>query len=164
MIHELTHHWTAYIGRDYPIQWPLELDPVQLAFEDHTVHYALSGETAVKEWQSLLPSGGVTVRLGSSFRPFTVSVFHQLRCLDVVRDAMVEYRANGMAPSAKARHCLNYLRQMTLCRANTRLENVRDSSEYRHKVTVSEVTYTCRDWSAVIEAAEDNWKTYVAAK
>ena len=134
-----------------------------MSFEDHTVHYALAGDVADKEWAALLPSGGVVVHLGPANRPFTVSMFHQLRCLDTVRRALAVYKENGTEASAPARHCLNYLRQMTLCRANTRLENVRDSSRYRHKVTVAETTYTCRDWNAVVDAAEENWSEYEAS-
>ena len=58
-----------------------------------------------------------------------------------------------------ARHCMNYLRQMILCRADTRLEPVR--SPIGHARTMSEVTHVCQDWSTVYEAAEENQREYM---
>ena len=147
--------YSAYIGRDYPSEWPLQLDTVQMSFEDHTVHYALAGDVADKEWAALLPSGGVVVHLGPANRPFTVSMFHQLRCLDTVRRALAVYKENGTEASAPARHCLNYLRQMIMCRANTRLERATGLYGAVHNV-ISEQDHICQDWRVVYNAVKQN--------
>ena len=152
----------AYLGRDFPREWPLEVGTVQMSFDADSVHYGVFSDTAAQEWRSLLPSGGAVVRLGPDMQPYTVSMFHQLRCLDVIREGIVAYHTGDTnGPSAiLTKHCMNYMRQMILCRSSTRLENIRDISTRRHRVTNSGITYTCRDWNAVLEAAEENWSRF----
>lgn len=51
------------------------------------------------------------------------------------------------------RHCLNYLRQMILCRGDTLLEMVQDPVSSRvDKFGV----YQCRDWAVVYDTAAHN--------
>ena len=156
---------TAYEGNDYPREWSLPpLETVRIAYED-SVHYAVDTPRGRAEWNSTLPSGGATVRLGPRGREFTVSLFHELRCLDVIRDALVgiltdadgDARPDGAG--TLARHCMNYVRQMVQCRADLRLESIR--VPVGAKKAVSDVSHTCRDWSAVHAAAEENYATFV---
>ncbi|KZV85735.1 hypothetical protein EXIGLDRAFT_775275 [Exidia glandulosa HHB12029] len=154
----------TYLGNDYPRRWPLELDRVHKATED-TIHYALDTPLGHSEWDTTLPSGGGILHFGPSQRPFSISMFHQLRCLNVIGREL-EVRANGDAawkePTPLSTHCMSYMRQMVLCRASTRLESVHTST--RPHVSVNAVTHTCNDWSAVYEAAERNSQTHEATK
>ncbi|KAI0315986.1 hypothetical protein OF83DRAFT_1025891, partial [Amylostereum chailletii] len=151
-----------YLGRDYPQEWPLDLGPpVHMSFSD-SAHYALDTDLGRAEWNASLPRGGATVRLGGARRPFTVGMFHQVRCLDILRETYAAYYADDspgatVPPPARAmaRHCMNYVRQMVLCRADLRLENAR--TDMGNRKAESEVTHTCRDWSAVYAAAEENY-------
>jgi hypothetical protein len=88
---------------------------------ENSVRYQPHAREAADEFANLFPSGGHLVHMGEDQRPFTVSMFHQLRCLEVVRK---EY-ADRTGPSPLARHCLNYLRQSILCLADNRIEPVR---------------------------------------
>ncbi len=141
-----------------------ELSVVHLAHED-SVHYDLETDLGVAEWKATLPSGGALLYLGPEHRPFTLSIFHQLRCLDIIRETIVDFYLDT-SPNATykrpelVRHCMNYLRQAVLCRADLRLEHVRAPSG--PKITVSEVTHTCRDWTAVYAAAEKNYAEYLS--
>jgi hypothetical protein len=131
------------------------------------VHYDLDSPVAAMEWNTTLPSGGATIHLGPDQRVFTVSLFHQMRCLNIIRESLAEVYADlsskpAISHEALTRHCMNYLRQMILCRADTRLEPVR--SNIGRGIAMSEVTHTCLDWSVVYEAAEANRRDYLASR
>ena len=135
-----------------------------MSLED-SVHYSVDTPAGEAEWASILPPGGPVVYLGQDQRPFTVSMLHELRCLDIIRHNIVEFYGDDspnatIAQPALTRHCMNYVRQMILCRADMRLESVR--APHGHRMTVSEVTHTCRDWTKVMEAAAENYEAFVA--
>ncbi len=147
----------AYIGDDYPQEWDIPtLDPVLMSVEN-SVHYAFNTSLSVLEWEAILPSNGGVLYLGDRDQPqrSTISMFHQLRCLNIIRDGLVSFRGTDKtAPSRLVTHCMQYLRQMVLCRSHLHLESVRNHVGPR--IAVSETTHRCRDWSAVYEAAESN--------
>ena len=148
----------AYRGRDYPRAWPLPpLGPVHLSHED-SVHYSLETDLGVSEWNATLPSGGTVIHLGPDGRPFTVSMFHQLHCLDKMRRAVVSPPSSEWE-SWHTQHCLNYVRQMLLCAASVRLEPVKvapGKGQEGLKVDGLGLQHECRDWSALREAVEAN--------
>jgi hypothetical protein len=154
---------SGHNSTDYPAsQWPLSLDTVQLTFEN-TIHYGFDTELGDAEWNKTLPSGGAVLHLGPDFRPYTLGVFHEIRCLNIIRKALVDYYADESANARirdpkKVHHCMNYLRQMVLCRADLKLEWVR--APRGNHVTVWEVTHTCKDWTAIYDAAEGNYASY----
>lgn len=82
-------------------------------------HYQLDSQVGIAEWAKLMPSGGHLIRRWSEHetQTHTVAMFHQLRCLDVLRNDYV-----SRTPSYLTKHCLNYLRQTVLCIADTHLE------------------------------------------
>ena len=112
----------------------------------------------------MLPRGGAVLHLGPDLRPFTLSMFHQLRCLDIVREVIVDFFADNRTDAAYTRpalaaHCMDYLRQTAMCRADLTLESLWSNTS--SKVTVSEITHTCKDWMAAYEAAEQNYEAYI---
>ncbi|KAF8900193.1 hypothetical protein CPB85DRAFT_1326159 [Mucidula mucida] len=113
----------------------------------NTVHYQLNGSLAEAQWSSLIPEGGGIVRLGPNREPFMLSMYHQLRCLDLIRKAYIHGANGDRSFDAAAGHCLNYIRQMVFCRGDLRLERVVDPNG-PHAVQVRETT-TCQDWTAV---------------
>jgi hypothetical protein len=159
---------TAFMGRDYPREWPIDpLEQVHMPQED-TVHYALDTPIGIAQWQTMLPGvGDGILYLGPNRRPFSISLFHQLRCLNVLREAIVpglKHAGHGHRDvdeqSELVRHCMGYIRQMILCRSELRLENVRIPRA--RSVTNSDVTHTCQDWQAVYAAAEMNHREHTA--
>ncbi|KAL1949587.1 hypothetical protein VTO73DRAFT_8468 [Trametes versicolor] len=163
--HDASPRTYSYRGNDYPRTWTLPpLRTAHLSHED-SFHYALDTELGIAEWNVTLPKGGAVLRLGPDHRPFTLSTFHQLRCLNIIRDTLIMlYRDQSADVGPRrvrlAEHCMNYLRQTVSCRADLRLENVRAS--VGAQVTVSDITHTCKDWTAVYRAAEDNYEHYLA--
>ena len=113
------------------------------------------------DFKHALPSGGHLVHVrpqnnaSALPEPHTVTLFHQLRCLDVIRQA---YTKVPEEPSpALLHHCMNYLRQTVLCRPNLLLEPVTTAIGL-----VSDIGYdgVCRDWEAVYREAERNQAAY----
>ena len=119
-----------------------------------TKHYQLSGHDADAEWAALAPNNGI-IHLGSQRRPYSISLFHQLRCLDIIRRDIV-----GSLPpegSKLSRHCLNYMRQMVLCRADLAVDPVLGRE---FKADVRAETNQCVDWRRVYQELEKNQQQY----
>ena len=81
-----------------------------------------------------------------------LDVFHQLHCLNNILLAIAARVKEGKEPSSHVTHCLQYLRQMILCRADTTLEPV--DPRLGPKAVQSAVTHTCRDWTRVYSLLE----------
>lgn len=120
-----------------------------------TVHYQLDGPGSNDDWDALVPGGGI-VYLGDNYEPHSVSMFHQLSCLQTIRAELVRTKETGLPPNKLARHCLNYLRQMALCRSDLALEF---TVGYPH-VEVFPDTYVCRDWRKVYGELAKNQDAY----
>ncbi|KAG2124199.1 hypothetical protein DEU56DRAFT_39827 [Suillus clintonianus] len=147
------HRVYSFDGDDFPQLLPLpQTDPVLMAFED-SVHYQMNTEDGRAEWASLTPGSGL-VYLGEQHHPFSISMFHQLRCLDILREDLVG--ANGNADLS--RHCLNYLRQMVMCRGDTQLENILIASKEHpsQDFFVRTGSYVCSNWNSVLEEVKKN--------
>ncbi|OCH90490.1 hypothetical protein OBBRIDRAFT_793252 [Obba rivulosa] len=161
----------AWDGADFPAYLPLDLGPpVALTLEDSR-HYALATPDAPAEYRSLYPGDGLGfVRLGPQRRFFSLAMYHQMHCVDSLREAVLgghhmrtereeggERRKRDVEHSA---HCLNYLRQGILCAADMTLEPevVRGSEDVGEGLGA---THVCRDWSKVYEFAERNWREWV---
>ncbi|EJD46592.1 hypothetical protein AURDEDRAFT_32543, partial [Auricularia subglabra TFB-10046 SS5] len=124
-----------------------------------TVHYDLRNRAGEDEVSGLLPQGGGILHLGPHNAPFSISMFHQLRCLDIIgRELVTRMTAETTGqlgpPSVLSQHCMNYLRQMILCRADTTLESA--TTPYGPHVVTRAVTHTCNNWEEVYAAAEEN--------
>jgi len=144
----------SYIGVDYPRTWDIGfLPPIRMNIEA-TKHYQLSGYNADAEWAALSPNNG-TLYLGPQRQPFSISLFHQLRCLDIIRRDIAE--ALPQEESKLSRHCLNYMRQMVLCRTDLAVDPVLG------RVLEAEVraeTNQCVDWRRVYQKLEENQREY----
>ncbi|TFK23513.1 hypothetical protein FA15DRAFT_670435 [Coprinopsis marcescibilis] len=151
----------SYRGSDYPREWDLPpLQRAQITMEN-SVHFAYNTTLGEKEWEAALPSGGGMLHFGENMEePYTISMFHQIRCLNVIRKGLIKFEDGGrmQKPDALVHHCMNYLRQMVLCRSDLQLEHARHLAR---GIVVSDITHsTCKDWTAVYEAAEENHRMY----
>jgi len=101
-------------------------------------HFGLDAEDGILEWKAIIPGGDGIIYLGAHHQPYGISMFHQLRCLDIVRDEVVRDRSDGDNISELGRHCLNYIRQMVMCRGDLEFESFR--SRHTIRSTCSEYT------------------------
>jgi hypothetical protein len=133
---------------------------VRVYIED-SVHFQTQSSYDA-EWDSLFPHDGL-VYLGDKRQPFTPSIFHQLRCLNFVRKAVVDLSSRNVTeaipPSDLTRHCISYLRQMVLCRGDPELDIVLG----KPNPNVAPGIYQCKDWSAVYRELEKNHALYLHA-
>jgi len=153
----VANNYTAYVGKDYPQTWDIGSSVRKVSrFNEPTIHYAVDDDA---QWNSTLPLGSGMIHLGPERRPFSISLFHQLRCLDILRrEIHARTKAGDKASQASelSSHCMNYLRQMILCRADTRLEPGRH--HYGPHITGWTITGTCNDYEAVFSAANRNYE------
>jgi hypothetical protein len=120
------------------------------------------------EWASLFPSrSSGMITLGPHNTTFAVAMFHQLHCLDALRYAYAAAKSgkfvwpgNGTHIEEHTHHCLTYLREVILCRADGTLEET-------HPVVAADGTvdqgsdglntvHRCRDWTKVRDYVEEN--------
>lgn len=125
------------------MHWGLDGKEVVLQ-ADRWTRYPLHNSS--QQWAALFPHGGV-IHVGPTHTPYTVSMMHQLRCLDVVRDQLT--RPKVARDAEPTRHCMNYLRETLMCRGDTQI----DSYQYAHKVNAvaPHPIRRCRDWRIVYE-------------
>ncbi|KAI9461089.1 hypothetical protein HD554DRAFT_1525678 [Boletus coccyginus] len=124
-------------------------DPVAIRV-DKTAHYSLESDEGKAEFDALIPHGGHTVVLPDprNGKPvtYTVTLLHQLKCLGIIRD---NYNSRE-PPSQLTKHCMNYLRQSTLCNINTRIEH----SVKPKGNAVRGYDAVCRDWTKLYDEVE----------
>ncbi|KAI0292632.1 hypothetical protein B0F90DRAFT_1736757 [Multifurca ochricompacta] len=100
------------------------------------------------EWGTQLPADGFT-DLGPSQRPFLLAMIHQMHCLDVIR---VGFVTNRTGSAQHITHCLRYLRQTILCKADTTLEETMFEymgDGWHAGASGVGMIHRCRDWTAV---------------
>ncbi|KAJ7178752.1 hypothetical protein C8R43DRAFT_470854 [Mycena crocata] len=84
----------TYMDEDYPQAWPILMaGPVLMPVED-TVRYMIESPDSKREWDAMIPGNGI-IRLGEQRRPFSISMFHQLRCISILRKEMMGAQKNG---------------------------------------------------------------------
>ncbi|KAL2062558.1 hypothetical protein VTL71DRAFT_6824 [Oculimacula yallundae] len=86
---------------------------------------------------------------------YQASVVHQLHCMGVLRDYTRAYET-GLPPprggNMHVRHCIEYLRQIILCNADTTLEQTNAEGAF----TAQDAVHQCRDWNLVKAFLEEN--------
>lgn len=120
-----------------------------LLFDRHTIEISSKNEG---QWHEQLNNNkNNTVKRMSN--TYTVSMFHQLKCVDILRRTYISLRfglqneqtSNHRSASRNrlVQHCINYLRQTFLCHSQIQLEP--------HTRTVEQNGYDalCFDWGAV---------------
>lgn len=134
--------------------------PILLQFDHSELRYALDDAL---EWDALVPYAGLVQIAAGPDSPwshtYTLSMFHQLRCLDTLRHQSLlslEERDNGII-----HHCMNYVRQMILCRGDMHAEPFVADGTDRPSVDIHG-TYRCRDFRAVYAAVEENHRQWEA--
>jgi hypothetical protein len=144
---------SGFGGDDYPRSWDISGKQKVLMSSEESIHYQLDTPEADLEWGALVPVNG-TIHLGPEQRPFTISMFHQLRCLDVIRTELLSTRGldTPLPPSELSRHCFNYLRQTALCRADTTLVQVLNPDNAHPFPDVA----ICNDWEHVYTEVRRN--------
>lgn len=117
------------------------------------------------EWKAFVPGDGI-IYLGPREQSFMPSMFHEIRCIDIIRERIVTIGKPSEQNAEKAsrqfelaNHCINYLRQMVLCHGDLTLENVigRPANAYGDE-------QVCWDWELAYHEAEKNQALHAKRK
>ena len=134
--------------------------PVAMWVQETSMHYRFDAEESAAEYAKLLPPGGHTILLRDDYsglhgepEVYTVALFHQLKCLDIIRGQISD---PSRTLHSLVQHCMNYLRQTLLCYPNLRLEPAIDSAGS----AVRGYHTSCRDWTTLYDEAEANHLAY----
>ncbi|EIM83719.1 uncharacterized protein STEHIDRAFT_62414, partial [Stereum hirsutum FP-91666 SS1] len=141
---------------DYPNRLPLYVPPVALVFED-SEKFGISDLDAWGEWRTTdsFPKANGFVRLGPNGRPFGLSMFHQMHCLQMIRGAILAGGADYDYVHTK--HCFNLIRQAILCASDTTLDPLDVTLD--GKLAGADglgQTHVCRNWEKVYEFVYKN--------
>ncbi|KAI0060429.1 hypothetical protein BV25DRAFT_1827925 [Artomyces pyxidatus] len=140
----------VYLNR--PLTWsPPPHEHVALRIIPGSSHYEMGSEA----WDKLLPLGGHVVHLrepDGSIKTYTVAMFHQLRCVEILHRAYVDEGSHRTSPPVQS--CLNYLRQTMLCAMDTR--NEPQGAVYTHNGFET----LCYDWEGIFREAERNHEEF----
>ena len=116
------------------------------------------------------------LRMGPDKRFFGLSMYHQMHCLNALRETINGQAHQHGASEAGERgelegrkepkkfhtsHCLNYLRETILCAADVTLEP-EIAPGIQNVGQALGVTHVCRDWSKVHAYAEKNSEEFDA--
>lgn len=111
---------------------------------EDTLHYGITEPAADVEWTELTPNDGL-VKVNNE--TYTIALFHQLRCLDIIRQAVRDRTTSR--PGELERHCLNYLRQSLLCRGDIHMEI---TGGPLHRTEVFQDSFVCNNWESVYDS------------
>jgi hypothetical protein len=156
----------GYHGTEFPSELQIGVRHAVMWFKD-TDRYALN---ATADWESVLPPGNGWVKLGSEDRPFSISMYHQLHCLNGIRNALSLTINDAAAAQVRSHtnHCFNYMRQLLLCKADTTLEPAETVQLPDGTVAAFAsglmVGHICRDWTEVREFIELNTQGWLGKK
>ncbi|PPQ79169.1 hypothetical protein CVT26_000514 [Gymnopilus dilepis] len=151
--------YSAYSIEDMPERWSIPLKKVRLEVEE-TVHYDVHSSTSSYEWSGSYPTDMGSVRFLPGFAAGQISMPHQLHCIESLQEQL-----RGSGPDfekidwAHTDHCLNYLRQWALCRADLTLE----PGDFTHRdfdMDRQGISYECLDWHAVYDGLASDWDTW----
>lgn len=121
----------------------------RVVIED-TKHFDID---AAADWAAMAPGHGLVYIDG---QPYTPSIFHQLRCLDVIRKAVYDLSLKNtttpVVPTDLTRHCLSYMRQMITCRGDLEVDAILG----KPGPNVYPLPYVCKDWTVVYRELEKN--------
>ncbi|KAF8055309.1 hypothetical protein FPV67DRAFT_1680554 [Lyophyllum atratum] len=151
------HTWR---GHDYPEFLPLhttEPELVHLRVEESNA-YPLLGNDSDTNWFSLTSAGWGYTHLGPEDRTFMVTIFHEMHCM-----RMLNFALGDSASTEHVHHCLNYLRQATLCSLDLTLEPG-DFATRNFETDRVGALHTCRDWSAAYDIMEERWDDWLRRK
>ncbi|KAH9852229.1 hypothetical protein C2E23DRAFT_826379 [Lenzites betulinus] len=136
----------SYVGDDFPTELPgVRLPAVGLTLAPLTEYFATEADD---EWATVFPPHDGFTDLGPHNRTFTISMTHQMHCLDVFR---VAFATGSQEYAYHVGHCLSYMRQKILCIADTTLEaaivGLDESGQLGYGSTGYGSVHRCKDWT-----------------
>lgn len=126
---------------------PTSTGHVLMRTSDITARYNSTTPEALEEWMTIFPAGAGGYRLhalnsSESNRAVFVAMYHEMHCVQTLANALVR---NHKEEWPHLHHCLNYLRQIILCRPDLTLEPGKFDDDIFVGTSMGSV-HVCRDW------------------
>ncbi|KAF9539840.1 hypothetical protein CPC08DRAFT_676584, partial [Agrocybe pediades] len=157
-------HEHSFLGDDYPTTWTIGTamqEQIATPFDRESFHFQLDLDMGLANgiWDSYFPGKGL-IKLGPHQQTFSISMFHQLRCLSHIRSDTIQRQQHPnstLENSQLTYHCINYIRQMVLCRADVDIET---GLYLPHLKAYMDVPYRCSNTKTLYDALLDNQKRH----
>lgn len=102
------------------------------------------------EWNAFIPENVSVYLDNEGEQVFMPTMLHEIKCINAIRERIValgrqpELEMKNVERHQMANHCVNYLRQMTLCHGDLAVETIfgRPANAYGN-------LRLCRDWEAI---------------
>ncbi|KAJ7119459.1 hypothetical protein C8R44DRAFT_624141 [Mycena epipterygia] len=120
---------------------------------EDTVRYRYPNSEAPKEWAYASPQGAGTYHARGQLSLF-VSMLHQYHCIETFGQQLT--RTRKASDWGHLQHCLNYIREMTLCHPNLTLERG-DFTRRNFTTERGGTIHVCRDLEPVYDSLRSNW-------
>lgn len=125
---------------------------VRLMVEE-TTRYNYSTPEATAEGRRGFPRGSGSFRLNGDNRAVFLSMYHQLHCVETMGQELIKTNKSHWP---HLQHCLNFLREIALCRPDLTLE-AGDFTQRNFRTERMGATHVCRDWTTLHDIADTNW-------
>ncbi|EJD36501.1 hypothetical protein AURDEDRAFT_108556 [Auricularia subglabra TFB-10046 SS5] len=160
----VSRHGYSYTGLDFPIYLipPQELPHVALEVEE-TVHNGI-GAAAMSDWEGTVTGVFGWYKLGPSHHEYSSTMYHERHCLRMLHRALTPEAVGEKVTNGHAQHCLNYIRQMTLCHPDLTLEPPDVLSRHWDIDRTRGSTHVCRDWSLALRRGNElqtEWHRFI---
>lgn len=127
---------------------------------EESVHYNARLPENTKEWEFLAPYGEGRYRTTDDQQFLFSTMIHQIHCVQMFANDVIQSSEKHIP---HVRHCLNFLREMALCRPDLTLEpgdfTKRNFTEDRHGAV-----HQCRDWQGIHDVLTRNYLDWYMVK
>lgn len=135
--------------------------PHVIGFLEESVHYDIVSPQSYSEWRSTTTMDHEhNVHMGPKDRMGVVGVVHEMHCLRTLRDLLNKVDILEGRHLSHSEHCLSFLREHTLCAADTVLE---PGDAFGRNMTAERVTgdRECMDAEAYYLSTLQNWNAWL---
>ncbi|KAF7302091.1 hypothetical protein MIND_00775800 [Mycena indigotica] len=96
-----------------------------------------------------LPNATWPIHNDPGYYLISLEVFHQLHCLDMIRQQLHPGHGYPHIPNTHIRHCIGAIRQALMCHGDTTAVVMQWSEEAAEAIEVDDIVHHCRDYGAI---------------
>jgi len=111
--------------------------------------YARAGIRLTKEEATKLPNNTWPIHGASEGYLGALYVFHELHCLDIIRQTLYASHYNITFDDSIIRYCLSGLRQSVMCSADTSVVVWKWSDAYHQAVERTDILHSCKNFTKI---------------
>lgn len=128
---------------------------------EETVHYRHPNNGVSKEWFFANPQGAGSFRPATDAPTLFVTMLHQHHCVETFGEQLT--RTNRTTDWGHLQHCMNFLRELSMCRPDLTLEPG-DFTQRDFQTERFGAVHVCRNLDPVYDILNLNWKQWAATR